>query len=255
MIADKMNDVNFSPISVPYPHLHHIYTKSKDCSHKMMGNVGIITSDKVKFKLADMRVKLTRIIQDWSRSGEGSGGKGAEEVTFGDVSALMERPENDDRSSFLRNDPPHILYLWQKSFEINFLSTVVQRIHPSIGAASAQNCTSVYPAIGTSGTGKKNKKRVVSPTNEDDDTEGSNKDSIGNKVIKVMQDTTVSFEITRLREAISKANKELFDLRRKVRHALDDDDKAIINDRIKELQTDLSALNEEYNTKKAQSHE
>ena len=172
MIAIKMNDVNFCPSTEPYPDLHPSFKHSKDLSHHLMGKVGTIDEKKVREKINKLRISLTRIISNWTRSGQGFGAKG-DEVPFGDVTKLLERPENDNRSSFLRDgDEPYILYLWQKSYETDFLSTMIQRIDPAVGAASGHNVVSVYPAIGSK------KKRVVSPTNEADD---GDEEAIGKK--------------------------------------------------------------------------
>ena len=236
MIAEKMNDPFFCPFSKAYSNLHPDFVIRKSLAHHKMA-VGIpITSLKVQQKMNEMRVQLTRIITNWTQSGQGCGGKeheGAESNGFGAV-AEIQRGANDIRSSFLGNDKPHILYLWETSLETKFLATVVQRIDPAVAAASAQDFVSVYPA------GKK-KKRAVTPTNDEDDGD----DCIQMKVLKTMKKSSIVYERTHIRDNILNIEDKIFQLLLDLDRTESNRGKALITARIDQLNQNLIDLKKE----------
>lgn len=223
MIASKMNDPTFAPETEVYADLHEDFKKTKDLFYHLMGNVGVITSTKVKDKFGEMKLRLTRIISDWSLSGQGCGAK-MNEKEFGNIE-VIERSGTDDRSNFLKKeDPPYLLYLWQKSYELNILGKVVQRINPAIAATSAQDFVSVYK-----------KKRVVSPTNDDEVP-------IEMKVIKSMNDSAATYERTHIRQNIFDAEEKLFLLAQELERTTGEKGKALIKSRMEQLQKHVKTL-------------
>ena len=57
---------------------------------------------------------------------------------FGDISHIS-LGANYDRGSFLRGNPPYLLYLWDRAHEFNFLSVVIQKIGSGSAVASADD--------------------------------------------------------------------------------------------------------------------
>ena len=153
------------PDSLVLPDLHEDYARSKP----LPLNVAPITADQFKKKLNDNRYKMVKVIADWERSGAGAGminnvieGDNDEEKdddateTQHDIqqqrrtqneTQQYEFIDGDDRKSFLRERPPHILYLWHISHQYGILTKVRQQLNgdfivdgksaPSIDTSSA----------------------------------------------------------------------------------------------------------------------
>jgi hypothetical protein len=144
MIAEKWNDCGFNPVSDVKPDLHTSLLLSKDLGWSEVQHLAVATAEKVKQKLSEMRAKLAIIIANWETSGQGDGGilkdddseNGTRE--FGDISHIS-LGANDDRGSFLQGNPPYLLYLWDRAYEFNFLSVVIQKIDSGSAAASADD--------------------------------------------------------------------------------------------------------------------
>jgi hypothetical protein len=115
---------------MPYPSLHSAFQNPIDLSHKFVEKMGVLTSEKAKDKFSNMRAKLNVIKSNWEASGVGEGSRihsqndeGAEDDVLD-----LELGALDDRQAFLGTGSPSLLYLWQRSDELDVLSTVLQRI-------------------------------------------------------------------------------------------------------------------------------
>ena len=142
----QFNDGKWTPDSLVLPDLHEDYARSKP----LPLNVAPITADQFKKKLNDNRYKMVKVIGDWERSGAGAGminnvieGDDDEEKdddateTQCDMqrqhrtqneSQQYEFIDGDDRKSFLRERPAHILYLWHISHQYGILTKVRQQL-------------------------------------------------------------------------------------------------------------------------------
>ena len=166
LAAKQFNDGEWIPDSLVLPDLHEDYARSKP----LPLNVAPITADQFKKKLNDNRYKMVKVIADWERSGAGAGminnvieGDNDEEKdddateTQHDIqqqhqtqneTQQYEFIDGDDRKSFLRERPPHILYLWHISHQYGILTKVRQQLNgdfvvdgksaPSVDTSSAR---------------------------------------------------------------------------------------------------------------------
>ena len=166
LAAKQFNDGKWIPDSLVLPDLHEDYARSKP----LPLNVAPITADQFKKKLNDNRYKMVKVIADWERSGAGAGminnvteGDNDEEKdddateTQHDIqqqrrtqseTQQYEFIDGDDRKSFLRERPPHILYLWHISHQYSILTKVRQQLNgdfvvdgksaPSVDTSSAR---------------------------------------------------------------------------------------------------------------------
>ena len=84
---------------------------------------------------------MVKVISDWERSGAGAGmvnnivdDSDAEPTEYKFL-------DGNDRKSFLRECPPHILYLWHLSHKYGILKTVQQQLdgHAVVDGTSAPN--------------------------------------------------------------------------------------------------------------------
>ena len=85
---------------------------------------------------------MVKVIADWERSGSGRGMVNLQSSTNNDDEdtsddndgrkqsemEVYEFWDGDDRKSFLRERPSHVLYLWQLSYTYKILSTVRQQL-------------------------------------------------------------------------------------------------------------------------------
>ena len=142
LAAKQFNDSEWTPDSLVLPDLHKDYARSKP----LPLNVAPITDDQFKKKLNDNRYKMVKVIADWERSGAGVGminkvieGDDDEEkdddATETQCDTQRQRRtqngtqqyefiDGDDRKSFLRERPAHILYLWHISHQYGILTKV-----------------------------------------------------------------------------------------------------------------------------------
>ena len=137
--AEKFNDKDWIPHSIVFPDLHEDFEKSKP----LPLNVAPITAEQFKKKLTDNRYKMVKVIADWERSGSGRGMvKNLQSSTSNDDEdtsddndgrkqtemEVYEFWDGDDRKSYLRERPSHVLYLWQLSYTYKILNTVRQQL-------------------------------------------------------------------------------------------------------------------------------
>ena len=155
LAATQFNNGNWIPNSLVVPDLHEDFRSSKP----LPLNVAPITADQFKKKLNDNRYKMVKLISDWERSGAGAGM----------VNDMIDEDDNshrttqqyeyefldgDDRKSFLRERPAHVLYLWHLAHKYGILRTVRQQLE---GGSSVDG--SNVPKVDTT----RNKKRKHSP--------------------------------------------------------------------------------------------
>lgn len=211
MIADKWNDCMFNPVSVVNPDLHTSFSSAKDLGWSEVQHLASATAEKVKQKLSEMRAKLSIIITNWETSGQGDGGilKDDDSVDgtreFGDISHIR-LGANDDRGSFLRGNPPYLLYLWDRAHDFNFLSVVIQKIDSDSAAASANDA----PAI----LGKKRRKE--SDRNTSSPAEDGELDIATRNVISSLQENTKKSRISFLQQIIFDTKRHMEELQDKI---------------------------------------
>ena len=113
--AEKFNDSEWIPSSLSLPDLHDDFAESK----MLILNVMPITAEVFQRKLEDARYKMVKVIADWEKSGSGRG-----QVV--ETDSDYEFIDGDDRKAFLRERPPHVLYLWHVAKTYGILNTVRQ---------------------------------------------------------------------------------------------------------------------------------
>ena len=133
----RFNNVDWIPNSLVLPELHEDFSKSKP----LPLNVTPISAEQFKKKLNDNRYKMVKVISDWERSGAGAGMVNNIVDDSNDEPAEYEFLDGDDHKSFLRERPPHILYLWHLSHKYGILKTVRQQLdgHAVVDGTSAPN--------------------------------------------------------------------------------------------------------------------
>ena len=135
--ADRFNDKEWIPNSLVLPNLHEDFKRSKP----LPLNVTPITAEQFKEKLSDNRYKMVKVIADWERSGSGSGmsrnllrGRTDDDDSIGNSENMQSEREvyefwdGDDRKSFLRERPSHILYLWHVAYKYDILNAMRQQL-------------------------------------------------------------------------------------------------------------------------------
>lgn len=145
-IADKFNDTNFFVVSEVFPNLHNDYAEEIDLG--LYRCPGMITADQVKVWIADRKAKLVLLIQRWERSGNGDGQlldhcgddeddiqRGNGERDFGNVVDI--HYQGDDRSSFLKNYRPSLLYYWNMLLKYDILQETVSILPADLGVSSS----------------------------------------------------------------------------------------------------------------------
>ena len=108
-------------------------------------------------KLSDNRYKMVKVIADWERSGSGSGMSRTllqgctnddDDDSIGNSKNVQlqcdiyEFWDGDDRKSFLRERPSHILYLWHLEYKYDILNAVRQQIRNEFTADGTSTPTS-----------------------------------------------------------------------------------------------------------------
>ena len=159
LAARQFNNANWIPHSLVVPDLHEDFQSSKP----LPLNVTPITADQFKKKLNDNRYKMVKLISDWERSGAGAGmvndmideDDNSQETT---QQYEYEFLDGDDQKSFLRERPPHVLYLWYLAHKYGILRTVRQQLD---GSSSVDGIN--VPNVDTI----RNKKRKHSPESGD----------------------------------------------------------------------------------------
>ena len=118
--AKKFNDKGWIPNSIALPELHPDFTVLK----KLFLNVAPITSSELQDKLTSTWYKMVKVVNDWERSGAGCGMAG-EELEGEGVYKFI---NGDDRKNFLKERPPHVLYLWHIAQTYGILTNVRQQL-------------------------------------------------------------------------------------------------------------------------------
>ena len=125
----QFNNANWIPNSLVVPDLHEDFRSSKP----LPLNVTPITADQFKKKLNDNRYKMVKLISDWERSGAGAGMVNDMIDEDNNSQGTTQQYEyefldGDDWKSFLRERPPHVLYLWHLAHKYGILQTVRQQL-------------------------------------------------------------------------------------------------------------------------------
>ena len=141
--CQKFNDHNFSPDTFTYPELHEDFRNSITLHGS---SAPVATPSKIKEKLGSARCNVLRVINDWERSGNGSGQRAEADEEFGHVSEdqLWRSPgdneeefmDGDNRKNFLRDLKPHILYCWQIFDDFYILQNSLSVIPAEFSASS-----------------------------------------------------------------------------------------------------------------------
>ena len=121
--SNHFNDPNWIPHSLVLPDLHEDYTKSRPLPLKV--------APEFQKKLNDNRYKMVKVILDWERSGSGQGMLNNLEYHNNENQSkeqVYEFVDGDDRKSFLREQPAHVLYLWHLAYKYDILNTVRQQL-------------------------------------------------------------------------------------------------------------------------------
>jgi hypothetical protein len=137
--ADKFNDQNWVPSSLSLPDVHPDFAESK----LLNLTVTPVSGEQLKKKLSDARYKMVKVIADWEQSGNGAGQCVEEDNHYVFV-------DGDNRKSFLRERPPHVLYLWHISHTYGILQNVRQQLS-SDSSCDGNNA----PSVADSGTCKR----------------------------------------------------------------------------------------------------
>ena len=181
-IAKTMNDVNYNPVSEFLPDLHGDFGLSRELSYDIMPRD--ITADEVKTKLADIKVKLFKIMNDWERSGNGDGNKidkdgercvrDHTDVNFGHFDVDDMEFKNDNRSSFLGKNKPSLLYFWHFADKYQIIPSSIT----SLDSNQAANSTSIASTEYVQNSRKN--KRKGNPSVVDDNETNFFAEAIGN---------------------------------------------------------------------------
>ena len=125
--SNHFNDPNWIPHSLVSPDLHEDYTKSRPLPLK----VAPLTPKEFQKKLNDNRYKMVKVISDWERSGSGRGMLNNLDDHNDEKQSkqqVYEFVDGDDRKSFVRERPAHVLYLWHLAYKYDILHTVRQQL-------------------------------------------------------------------------------------------------------------------------------
>ena len=91
---------------------------------KLYLNVSLITGKELQDKLTSAWYKMVKVINDWERSGAGHG-MAVEDLEGEGVYKFI---NGDDRKNFLKERPPHVLYLWHIAQTYGILNNVQQQL-------------------------------------------------------------------------------------------------------------------------------
>jgi len=151
MMADKWNDPSFDA-STLVSDCHEEFAESIPVNHAEVAHLLPADPTKVENKFVELRANLLRIIDNWSRSGQGEGGRSVplgdeepEEAPTG-FGSLQEASEEalQNRRNFLQGRPPFILYYWELADRLDLLKTTCQKMSSAVGAADAGQAPSTF---------------------------------------------------------------------------------------------------------------
>jgi hypothetical protein len=164
IIANRWNSDSFNPTTMVSSR-HVDFSSAIDIGIQATSEFSRASPTKVKDKLAKMKCDLTKIINNWERSGQGEGGRLDEvdddeedsgigkEVTSNEVKYEWGRTRSgafDCRESFLGSYPSYLLYFWDVLENNNLFKTTMNRLSDDAGASSANDVPSVIRTKATS---------------------------------------------------------------------------------------------------------
>ena len=123
LVADKWNDNKYDTRTNQFPLLHPIFTEPIDLPFSAVSKMGKLKPEMAKKKFYQLKSNLIRMKTRWDRSGNGEG------------AIMIDKDGNefgacgDNRSDFLGNYSPAVLYLWEKSDVMQFLTQVLQKLN------------------------------------------------------------------------------------------------------------------------------
>ncbi|KAI2510573.1 hypothetical protein MHU86_3841 [Fragilaria crotonensis] len=169
VMSDLWNSNDFNPIA-PASECHVDFMNAIDCSYAHVAGLSPATPQRIEDLLVSMRSDLLRIITRWEQSGQGEGGRDAQEEEHQDSNAddasssltpsqqaddddensatsreqqniggLTQRPPRalQSRASFLNGRPSYLLYFWEVADAHQILQSSLQRLNNKAGAADA----------------------------------------------------------------------------------------------------------------------
>ena len=148
LIRDKMNDQSYNPISNINPDLHQSFAEPKDLSYAACMNRDV-TTEEIKEKLADFRVKVFKCAYDYNISGNGDGNMIDEDAEWVPLESThpdfgrwdRSKYKDDNRSDFNRNYGEIVVYAWDTWDNNDFLKTVFARLDLSQAATVDSTAT------------------------------------------------------------------------------------------------------------------
>ena len=165
LIANLMNDREYEPVSLVLPDLHSTFAETRDLSYDGCMHVDV-TSDDVKVKMADLKVKLYKIIAAYNISGNGDGNSNlvdedadwvplaSTDENYGHWDRNMFKDDNRSNFTFTFGEVP--LYAWHLWDEFQMFATVLARLNTS-QAASADSVSNTTSQVLNPRSSKKHK--------------------------------------------------------------------------------------------------
>ena len=159
-----MNDQSYNPISNINPDLHQSFAEPKDLSYAACMNRDV-TTEEIKEKLADFRVKVFKCAYDYNISGNGDGNMIDEDAEWVPLESThpdfgrwdRSKYKDDNRSDFNRNYGEIVVYAWDTWDNNDFLKTVFARL--DLSQAATVDSTATTEAVSN------NKKRKAKDNN------------------------------------------------------------------------------------------
>ena len=165
LIANLMNDREYEPVSLVLPDLHSTFAEMRDLLYDGCMHVDV-TSDDVKVKMADLKVKLYKIIAAYNISGNGDGNSNlvdedadwvplaSTDENYGHWDQNMFKDDNRSNFTFTFGEVP--LYAWHLWDEFQMFATVLARLNTS-QAASADSVSNTTSQVLNPRSSKKHK--------------------------------------------------------------------------------------------------
>jgi hypothetical protein len=146
LLSDKWNDTDYEAVTEAFADLHEDFSESIVIPHSKVSHLAVATPEKCKEKLSTMLVALKRIVDKWERSGQGDGGIDVErdgDETMGietgiETGLLQHRTRGalESRSSFLNNNQPYLLYLWEILDKYQLLSSSFSALSKKVSSTN-----------------------------------------------------------------------------------------------------------------------
>jgi hypothetical protein len=92
-----------------------------------------VTPEAILQKLSMMKAKMMEIIGRWEQSGNGDGQREEIDRDFGRT-RFVQHINGDNRASFLRDSPSHVLYLWHLMDLYELLNDLKETLHEDVQA-------------------------------------------------------------------------------------------------------------------------